>query len=63
MTIANVRQDGPWLYLYDERGNGIGTIPAKDGLVNFTSTTVSVKEGPWIYTYDEKGNGLGCVPG
>jgi hypothetical protein len=60
MTIGNAIQKGSVVYVYDEKGRQIASIPAGnaakgDGLTGYTSTTVNVKKGSLIYTYNEKG--------
>lgn len=59
MAIGNAVQRGRMVYIYDEKGRQIGSIPAgtraKDGLKGHTNTTVNVQRGSMIYTYDEKG--------
>ena len=59
MAIGNAVQRGRMVYIYDEKGRQIGSVPAgtqvKDVLKGYTSTTVNVQRGSMIYTYDEKG--------
>ena len=59
MAIGSAIERGSLICVYDERGitlfqkaKGSG---AKDGLLGFTGTTVTVRFGSIIYTYDEKG--------
>lgn len=54
--IGAVKQDGSSIRIYDENGNYKSTIPAYDGLVGYTATTVSVKDGSSTRIYDEDGN-------
>jgi hypothetical protein len=58
MPIATAVQRGTLVYVYDEKGRHLMTIPAghkpEDDLVGYTSTTVSVRRGGVVYTYDEK---------
>ena len=59
MPIGSVIQKGKWIYVYDEKGHQlfdklVGNKPC-DGLVGYTSTTVSIRKGDWIFTYNEKG--------
>ena len=46
------------MYVYDEKNRLLLSISAgnklEDGLVGYTSTTVSVRRGGIVYTYDEK---------
>jgi hypothetical protein len=62
MPIATAVQRGTLIYVYDEKGRHMMTIPAgnkpEDGLTGYTSTTVSVRRGGLVYTYDEKGRQL-----
>ena len=44
------------LRIYDENGQCKTTISAQDGLVGYTSSTVSVKQGSCTRIYDENGN-------
>jgi hypothetical protein len=59
MPIATAVKRGSVVYVYDEKGRYMITIPAgnkpEDGLTGYTSTTVSVRRGGFVYTYDEKG--------
>jgi hypothetical protein len=60
--ISNVVQRGGWYWIYDENGKKTGQVTAGDGLVTFTSTTVSVKHGNQIWIFDEKGHQTGSCP-
>lgn len=60
--ISVATQDGSWIKLYDENGSYKASVPANDGLVGFTATTVSVKDGSWIKIYDENGSYKNSVP-
>ena len=62
MAIANAIQRGVSVYLYDEKGTVITTVPARDGLVNFTATSVSVRVGNMVYMYNEQGRFTGSSP-
>jgi hypothetical protein len=59
MPIATAVQRGSLVYVYDEKGRHMITIPAgykpEDGLTGYTSATVSVRRGGLVYTYNEKG--------
>lgn len=62
MSIASVVEKGSTIYAYDEKGRtlftrGKGNGP-KDGLVGFTSSTVTVRVGATLYTLNEKGGTL-----
>ena len=41
--ISNVVQRGYWYWIYNGKGKKVGQVTAGDGLVGFTSETVSVK--------------------
>ena len=62
MAIANAIQRGVSIYLYDEKGTVITTVSARDGLVNFTATSVSVRVGNMVYMYNEQGRFTGSSP-
>lgn len=62
MAIANAVERGPSVYLYDEKGRVIRNVPARDGLVSFTATTVSVRVGNMIHMYNERGQFTGSAP-
>jgi hypothetical protein len=61
MAIANAVQKGSTVYIYDEKGNQIGSISAGDGLHGFTSGSVSIRRGSTIYIYDERGTQTGST--
>ena len=61
MAIANAVQKGSLIYLYDEKGRSLASVPAFNGLVGFTSTTVSVRSGGVIYMYNERGVSKGAI--
>lgn len=54
--IGTVKQDGSIINIYDENGNYKAYVSACDGLVGYTSTTVTVKDGSINKIYDENGN-------
>jgi len=62
MAIANAVQRGSTIYIYDEKGHSLGSVPAYDGLHGFTSGSVSVRSGNTIYIYNEKGHQTGSTP-
>lgn len=66
MAIGNAVQKGSLVYIYDEKGKQLATVPAgsgkDDGLKGYTSTTVNVRKGSLIYTYDEKGRQKSTTP-
>jgi len=59
MAIGNVIQKGSFVFVYDEKGRQLCSIPAgsgpQDGLQGYTSSTVNVRHGNFIFTYNEKG--------
>ena len=59
LPIGTAVKRGAYVYVYDEKGRQLMTISTgsklEDGLMGYTSTTVSVRRGGFIYTYDEKG--------
>jgi hypothetical protein len=50
------------VYVYDERGHALFTkslaSKPRDGLLGYTSSTVSIRRVDTIYTYDDKGRTL-----
>ena len=62
MAIANAVVRGSYIYVYDEKGKQLCTIPGTE-LAGFTSTTVNVRRGSRIYIFDEKGKQTGTMPG
>ena len=62
MALGNVVQRGSTLYVYDEKGRQLSTIPVGNGLKGYTSSTVSVLRSNTIYMYDEKGRQTGTTP-
>lgn len=58
--IASIKQNGPWIYVYDEQGHQTCMIAAGEN-VNFTSTTISIQRGSFTYIYDENGREMGMV--
>ena len=65
MPIGTAVKRGTLVYVYDEKGRQLMTIPAgnkpEDGLTGYTSTTVSVRRGGLVYTYDEKGRQISVI--
>ena len=62
MTIGSAIERGSLICVYDEHGHTLfskarGSGP-KDGLLGFTSSTVTVRFGSIIYTYGERGETL-----
>lgn len=66
MAIGNPVQRGSTVYVYDEKGKQLCSIPGgsgpNDGLKGYTSGTVNVRRGSTIYTYDEKGRQKNSTP-
>lgn len=66
MAIGNAVQRGSSIYVYNEKGLQICTVPAgsgqNDGLKGYTSSTLNVQRGGTIYTYDEKGMQISTTP-
>ena len=66
MEIATAIERAGMVYLYDEDGRLLATVPAgsgpDDGLIGFTSHTVSVRRGLMVYVYDVGGRLTGTVP-
>lgn len=60
--ISNVFPKGNWYWIYDEKGKKVGQVTVGDGLVGFTSETVSVKHGRQIWIFDENGHQTGAIP-
>jgi hypothetical protein len=54
--IGTVKQNGSRIEIYDENGSYKTSISAYDGLVGYTSTTVTVKNGSRNEIYDENGS-------
>ena len=59
VAIGNAVQRGSFVYIYNEKGQQLATVPAgsssDDGLTGYTSTTVNIRRGFAIYSYDERG--------
>ena len=66
MEIASAVERSGLVYLYGERGQLLATVPAgsgpDDGLIGFTSHSVSVRRGLMVYLYDARGRLTGTVP-
>lgn len=66
MAIGNAVQRGAFVYIYDEKGRQLRSLPAGlspgEGLTGYTAATVSIRRGAFIYTYDEKGHQLSAIP-
>lgn len=55
MAIGSAVQWGSFVYVYDEKGRQLATVPAGEGMQGYTGSTVSVRRGAFVYTYDERG--------
>ena len=66
MAIGNVMERNSYVYLYDEKGRQVVSIPCGtqegNGLKGYTSTTVNVQRGGYIYTYNERGVRIAARP-
>ena len=67
MAIASAVRRGAFIAVYNERGIQLtliqaGTQPG-DGVIGYTSSTVSVRQGRFIVTYDERGRQLSMIQG
>ncbi len=67
MAIGSVIQKGSMVFVYDEKGRVLCTIPAGnidkgDGLTGYTSGTLSIRKGNMVMTYDEKGRLVSSSP-
>lgn len=63
--IATAVQRGGFVYAYDEKGSQMFSVSAgsgeKDGLVGYTSSTLSVRRGGFVYVYNNKGSQVSSV--
>ena len=63
--IATAVQRGGFVYAYDAKGSQMFSVSAgsgdKDGLVGYTSSTLSVRRGGFVYIYNEKGSQISSV--
>ena len=66
MSIGNAVQRGAFVYIYNEKNQQVGSVPAGsqpgDGLKGYTSSQVNVQRGAFIYSYDERGSQIGSTP-
>lgn len=67
MAIATAVQRGQQVYVYDEKGRLLTSIPVvssrpEDGLRGFTGSTVSIQRGKQLYLYNEKGGLISSIP-
>lgn len=65
MSIATAETRNGFVYVTNDKGVRIQTIPCgngpNDGVTGYTSSTVSVRKGDFIYTYNEKGQQISAV--
>ena len=66
MAIANAVQRGSFIYVYNEKGSVMFTVPSgsgpKDGLKGYTQSSVNVQRGSFIYMYNDRGSITHTVP-
>ena len=62
MAIGSAVQRGSFVYVYDEKGRQLASVPAGEGLQGYTGSTVSVRRGAFIHTYDERGRQVSTTP-
>lgn len=66
MAISNAVQRGAYVYVYDEKGRQMFTLPAgygpNDGMTGYTSGTINIRRGNYIYTYDDRGRQTYTTP-
>jgi hypothetical protein len=62
MAIATAVQRGAFVLVYNEQGRQLCSIPAFNGLVGYTSSTVTVKgQGPYVHIYNDRGQQISSV--
>ena len=66
MAIASAVERNGFVYVSDERGSTLATLPGGDrpgdGLQGYTSTTVSIKRNGFVYVYNERGSTINTIP-
>jgi hypothetical protein len=66
MAIGNVVHRGIQIFVYDEKGRQICTIPAEPGpqvgLVGYTSSTINFRRSQVILTFNEHGRQIATTP-
>ena len=62
MAIGSAVQRGSFVYVYDEKGRQLATVPAGEGMQGYTGSTVSVKRGAFVHTFDERGRQISTIP-
>jgi len=68
MPIGSAIQRGRYVDIYDEKGQRRHTFPIAglgphDGLISYTSSTISVRQGMSLYIYDENGRPKHSIAG
>ena len=57
--IGSALEQGSFVFVYDEHGRTLFSKAkgsgAKDGLLGFTGSTVTMRHGSVVHTYDEHG--------
>ena len=59
-VISAAAQRGNQVYLYDDRGMVITTIPGE--LVSFTGSSVTVQKGKYYLIYNSRGTTARSIP-
>ncbi len=62
MAIGSAVQRGSFVYVYDEKGRQLASVPAGEGMQGYTGSTVSVKRDAFVHTYDERGRQISTTP-
>jgi len=66
MAIASAVEKGGLVYVYNEKGGVMYTVPSGnqpgDGLKGYTGSTVSVRRGGLVYVYNERGAITNTIP-
>lgn len=66
MAIASSVEKGGLVYVYNEKGSVICTLPngnrSDDGLKGYTGSTVSVQRDGLVYVYNERGSVVKTIP-
>ena len=55
MTIGAARQRDKAIFVYDKEGIVVAIIDARDGLVGFSDSRVTLRSGDLIVDFDETG--------
>jgi hypothetical protein len=62
MPVATAVERGAYINVYDERGSLICSVPAHNGLVGYTSSTVSVRQGAYVLVFNDRGQQISSAP-